>query len=57
MAVGMKKLCAKCGIIFDAETSDKKFCSSKCDKMFQESSLGYLKRGNAAPRKVYAPEE
>jgi hypothetical protein len=51
----MKKICPRCGVIFDVPTSEAKFCSGKCEKIFQESSLGYLKRGNASERKVYAP--
>jgi hypothetical protein len=53
----MKKLCARCGVIFDAgEDNTKKFCSTKCEKMFAESSLGYIKKNTAGGRKVYAPE-
>ncbi|MFA6065008.1 MAG: hypothetical protein WCW44_01690 [archaeon] len=50
----MKKLCARCGVIFEAETNEKKFCSTKCEKLFAESSLGYIKKGHNTERKVYA---
>jgi uncharacterized C2H2 Zn-finger protein len=52
----MKKLCARCGVIFEAQANDEKFCSPKCGKMFQESSLGYIKKKTNTERKVYAPE-
>ncbi|MFA6268308.1 MAG: hypothetical protein WCW13_00505 [archaeon] len=52
----MKKLCARCGVIFEAKTNDEKFCSPKCAAIFQESSLGYIKKRNDTERKVYAPE-
>ena len=52
----MKKICPRCGVIFEAADNTVKFCSTKCEKLFKESSLGYLKRGQAAERKVYAPE-
>ena len=50
----MKKLCARCGVIFEAETAEKKFCSTKCENIFKESSLGYIKKGHNTERKVYA---
>jgi len=50
----MKKICPRCGIIFEAQNSEQKFCSTKCEKLFKESSLGYIKRGQTE-RKVYAP--
>ena len=53
----MKKLCARCGIIFDAgDDNTKKFCSGKCEKLFAESSLGYIKKGNQTERRVYASD-
>lgn len=52
----MKKICPRCGIIFDTTTSEQKFCSSKCEKMFKESSLGYIKKGHQTERKIYAPQ-
>jgi protein-arginine kinase activator protein McsA len=51
----MKKMCARCGVIFEAQTNEEKFCSPKCAKLFQESSLGYLKKGHTE-RKIFAPE-
>ncbi len=52
----MKKLCARCGIIFEASDSSSKFCSTKCEKMMKESSLGYVKKAHNTQRTVYAPE-
>ena len=51
----MKKLCARCGVIFEAKDNTEKFCSVKCKNIFGESSLGHIKKGNTE-RKVYAPE-
>ena len=51
----MKKMCARCGTIFEAANNSMKFCSDRCEKIFQESSLGYIKKGQTE-RKVYAPE-
>ena len=51
----MKKMCARCGTIFEAGDAAKKFCSERCEKVFRESSLGYIKKGQTQ-RKVYAPE-
>jgi hypothetical protein len=50
----MKKLCARCGVIFEAATNEQKFCSTKCEKLFAESSLGYIKKAHNTERKVYA---
>lgn len=52
----MKKICPRCGVIFDAADATIKFCSTKCEKLFGESSLGYIKRAHQTERKVYAPE-
>ena len=52
----MKKMCPRCGVIFEAADNTVKFCSTKCEKIFQESSLGIVKRGHQTERKVYAPE-
>jgi len=52
----MKKLCARCGIIFEAKDNTEKFCSTKCTKLFGESSLGYIKKSNNTERKVYASD-
>jgi hypothetical protein len=52
----MKKICPRCGIIFEVTTPDQKFCSNKCEKLFGESSLGYIKKGHNTERKVYAPD-
>ncbi|MFA5931069.1 MAG: hypothetical protein WC821_02030 [archaeon] len=51
----MKKMCARCGTIFEAKEHTEKFCSVKCSKIFQESSLGFIKKGQTE-RRVYAPE-
>jgi len=51
----MKKMCARCGTIFEAKENTEKFCSSKCGNIFKESSLGYIKKGQTE-RKIYAPE-
>ncbi|MCX6804346.1 MAG: hypothetical protein NTY48_07330 [Candidatus Diapherotrites archaeon] len=51
----MKKLCARCGIIFESTEMNPKFCSTRCQKMMGESSLPYVKKGQTE-RKVYAPE-
>jgi len=50
----MKKMCPRCGVIFEASDATQKFCSGKCEKIFAESSLGYVKRGQTE-RKIYAP--
>jgi hypothetical protein len=52
----MKKLCARCGVIFEAATNEQKFCSTKCEKLFGESSLGYIKKAHNTERKVYASD-
>jgi len=52
----MKKLCARCGIIFDGVDASSKFCSQKCEKIMKESSLGYVKKSQNTQRTVYAPE-
>lgn len=51
----MKKICPRCGVIFEAATTDQKFCSQKCEKIFKESSLVYLKKGQTE-RKIYASD-
>ncbi len=52
----MKKLCARCGVIFEAADASVKFCSTKCEKLMKESSLGYVKKAHKTERTVYAPE-
>jgi len=52
----MKKMCPRCGVIFEAENGTVKFCSTKCEKIFAESSLGHIKKGHQTERKIYAPE-
>jgi ribosomal protein S27AE len=54
VVAGMKKMCPRCGVIFEASDATQKFCSGKCEKIFAESSLGYVKRGQTE-RKIYAP--
>jgi hypothetical protein len=52
----MNKICPRCGVIYNAATNEQKFCSTKCEKMFQQSSLAFIKK--ATPdRKVYALED
>ncbi|HPM85614.1 MAG: hypothetical protein PHY04_01555 [Candidatus ainarchaeum sp.] len=51
----MKKICPRCGVIFEVKTSEEKFCSTKCEKLFKESSLAYVKRGQTT-RKIYPNE-
>ncbi|MGI6589246.1 MAG: hypothetical protein ACOX1V_01120 [Candidatus Iainarchaeum sp.] len=43
--MAVKKICPRCGIIFEVKTSEEKFCSTRCEKLFKESSLGYVKKG------------
>jgi len=47
----MKKICARCGSIFEV-TNDPKFCSDKCARQFQQSSLSFIKKPTQ-PRKVF----
>jgi len=49
----VKKLCVRCGIIFEVK-DDPKFCSDKCKKLFRQSSLDYIKR-DTPPRNNFAP--
>jgi predicted nucleic acid-binding Zn ribbon protein len=51
----MKKICPRCGVIFEAANNEQKFCSQKCEKIFKESSLVYLKKGQTE-RKIYASD-
>jgi len=37
----MHKLCPRCGIIFQV-TEQEKFCSDKCEKLFQQSGLDMI---------------
>lgn len=37
----MHKLCPRCGVIFEMN-EQKKFCSERCEKLFQQSSLDVI---------------
>lgn len=51
----MHKICARCGVIFEVKDNPK-FCSTKCERMFQQSSLTLIKKPTKE-RTVFANSE
>ena len=49
----MHKICVRCGVIFEVK-DDQKYCSEKCRKLFEQSSLPLIKKPTPE-RKTYAP--